>query len=331
MTLGAYAKGTDTGPRRRASRACRASRRSSRRTRGDERSRCHPRGAGRGREVAGCSCYPALRARWRTDRPSSGRPALRLRRRHALRERHLLPRARRPRRRSSLRTGAARRRSCASSAGSSSPTGVVGAPARRLPSAITGSRTRSPRRATCSARSSPAFARWSRCATSSPRPARRRRAATRRGARAPGRASTDRYHLARGDELEHKVAALASHLGFSDRDLERPVASLSGGERGRLRLGVVARAAARRPPARRADQPPRPRHDRLARELARRLPRRRARRQPRPRVPRQHVPHDDGARPPELPRLPAAVLRVRRRPRRGPRARARARRAAAGA
>jgi ATP-binding cassette subfamily F protein 3 len=50
---------------------------------------------------------------------------------------------------------------------------------------------------------------------------------------------TDRYHLARGDELEHRVAAIASHLGFSDRDLARPVASLSGGERGRLRLGVV--------------------------------------------------------------------------------------------
>ncbi|HEY5146061.1 MAG TPA: ATP-binding cassette domain-containing protein [Polyangiaceae bacterium] len=50
---------------------------------------------------------------------------------------------------------------------------------------------------------------------------------------------TDRYHLARGDDLEHKVAALASHLGFSGNDLARPVASLSGGERGRLRLGVV--------------------------------------------------------------------------------------------
>jgi ATP-binding cassette subfamily F protein 3 len=50
---------------------------------------------------------------------------------------------------------------------------------------------------------------------------------------------TDRYHLAHGDELEHRVAALASHLGFSDADLARPVASLSGGERGRLRLGVV--------------------------------------------------------------------------------------------
>ncbi len=50
---------------------------------------------------------------------------------------------------------------------------------------------------------------------------------------------TDRYHLARGDELEHKVAVLASHLGFSERDLARSVSSLSGGERGRLRLGVV--------------------------------------------------------------------------------------------
>jgi ATP-binding cassette subfamily F protein 3 len=49
----------------------------------------------------------------------------------------------------------------------------------------------------------------------------------------------DRYHLAHGDALEHKVAALASHLGFPERDLARPVASLSGGERGRLRLGVV--------------------------------------------------------------------------------------------
>jgi ATP-binding cassette subfamily F protein 3 len=50
---------------------------------------------------------------------------------------------------------------------------------------------------------------------------------------------TDRYHIAHGDELEHRVAALASHLGFSERELARPVASLSGGERGRLRLGVT--------------------------------------------------------------------------------------------
>jgi len=50
---------------------------------------------------------------------------------------------------------------------------------------------------------------------------------------------TDRYHVARGDELEHKVAAIAAKLGFSTTDLARPVASLSGGERGRLHLGVI--------------------------------------------------------------------------------------------
>jgi ATP-binding cassette subfamily F protein 3 len=49
----------------------------------------------------------------------------------------------------------------------------------------------------------------------------------------------DQYHLARGDALEREVAILAGKLGFSDRDLARPVASLSGGERGRLQLGVV--------------------------------------------------------------------------------------------
>jgi len=50
---------------------------------------------------------------------------------------------------------------------------------------------------------------------------------------------TDRYHLARGDELEREVAMLAQKLGFAGTDLERPVASLSGGERGRLTLGVI--------------------------------------------------------------------------------------------
>jgi len=50
---------------------------------------------------------------------------------------------------------------------------------------------------------------------------------------------TDRYHVARGDELEREVAILAHKLGFSDADLARPVASLSGGERGRLQLGIV--------------------------------------------------------------------------------------------
>jgi ATP-binding cassette subfamily F protein 3 len=64
--------------------------------------------------------------------------------------------------------------------------------------------------------------------------------------------ATDRYHLAHGDELEHRVAALASHLGFSDRDLARPVASLSGGEQGRLRLGVVL---ARQPDVLMLDEP----------------------------------------------------------------------------
>ena len=50
---------------------------------------------------------------------------------------------------------------------------------------------------------------------------------------------TDRYHVARGDDLEHKVAAIAAKLGFSQEDLARPVVSLSGGERGRLHLGVI--------------------------------------------------------------------------------------------
>ena len=49
----------------------------------------------------------------------------------------------------------------------------------------------------------------------------------------------DRYHLARGDELEREVGILANKLGFSDADLARPVSTLSGGERGRLQLGVV--------------------------------------------------------------------------------------------
>jgi ATP-binding cassette, subfamily F, member 3 len=50
---------------------------------------------------------------------------------------------------------------------------------------------------------------------------------------------TDEYHIVGGDALEHEVAAIAHQLGFSDADLSRPVESLSGGERGRLRLGVV--------------------------------------------------------------------------------------------
>src|SRR5271154_2725971 len=34
---------------------------------------------------------------------------------------------------------------------------------------------------------------------------------------------TDRYHLARGDELEREVTILAHKLGFSDVDMDRPV------------------------------------------------------------------------------------------------------------
>ncbi len=49
----------------------------------------------------------------------------------------------------------------------------------------------------------------------------------------------DAYHLARGDALERRVAELATKLGFADCDLARPVVSLSGGERGRLRLGTI--------------------------------------------------------------------------------------------
>jgi ATP-binding cassette, subfamily F, member 3 len=63
---------------------------------------------------------------------------------------------------------------------------------------------------------------------------------------------TDRYHLARGDELEREVSVLASHLGFLPTDLGRSVASLSGGERGRLRLGVVL---ARQPDVLLLDEP----------------------------------------------------------------------------
>ncbi|AKT37662.1 ABC-F family ATP-binding cassette domain-containing protein [Chondromyces crocatus] len=50
---------------------------------------------------------------------------------------------------------------------------------------------------------------------------------------------TDRYHLSGGDDLERRVEIIAGHLGFGPKDMDRPVGSLSGGERGRLQLGVV--------------------------------------------------------------------------------------------
>src|SRR5260370_11740007 len=49
---------------------------------------------------------------------------------------------------------------------------------------------------------------------------------------------TGRYDLAHGDELQHRVAALATHRRFSEHDLSRAVASLSGRVRRRLRSGV---------------------------------------------------------------------------------------------
>ena len=49
----------------------------------------------------------------------------------------------------------------------------------------------------------------------------------------------DAYHLSHGDELERKVEIIAEKLGFPAEHMPRQVASLSGGERGRLHLGVV--------------------------------------------------------------------------------------------
>src|SRR4051812_47784998 len=50
---------------------------------------------------------------------------------------------------------------------------------------------------------------------------------------------TDRYHVAGGDALERRVSMLAQHLGFAPADMARPLSSLSGGERGRLHLGLA--------------------------------------------------------------------------------------------
>ncbi len=50
---------------------------------------------------------------------------------------------------------------------------------------------------------------------------------------------TERYHHAGADALEHRVEAIATKLGFRESDLERDVTTLSGGERGRLELGLV--------------------------------------------------------------------------------------------
>ncbi len=53
----------------------------------------------------------------------------------------------------------------------------------------------------------------------------------------------ERYHHSRGDELESRVDAVAQKLGFSESDMARDVSTLSGGERGRLSLGVILASA----------------------------------------------------------------------------------------
>lgn len=49
----------------------------------------------------------------------------------------------------------------------------------------------------------------------------------------------EQYHRAGADALERRVETIAEKLGFMPKDLDRDVATLSGGERGRLSLGVV--------------------------------------------------------------------------------------------
>jgi ATP-binding cassette subfamily F protein 3 len=49
----------------------------------------------------------------------------------------------------------------------------------------------------------------------------------------------DRYQHLGADRLEQRVESIATRLGFRPAELERDVSTLSGGERGRLALGVV--------------------------------------------------------------------------------------------
>ncbi len=50
---------------------------------------------------------------------------------------------------------------------------------------------------------------------------------------------SERYQHAGADRLEHQVETIATELGFALSDLERDVRTLSGGQRGRLELGLV--------------------------------------------------------------------------------------------
>jgi ATP-binding cassette subfamily F protein 3 len=49
----------------------------------------------------------------------------------------------------------------------------------------------------------------------------------------------EQYHREGADALERRVEVIAERLGFAPRELDRDVSTLSGGERGRLSLGVV--------------------------------------------------------------------------------------------
>lgn len=49
----------------------------------------------------------------------------------------------------------------------------------------------------------------------------------------------ERYRLGGGYELESRVKRLTADVGFAEADLNRPVSTLSGGERGRLELAKV--------------------------------------------------------------------------------------------
>jgi ATP-binding cassette subfamily F protein 3 len=49
----------------------------------------------------------------------------------------------------------------------------------------------------------------------------------------------DHHHAVGADAIEREVSMIAHKVGFRDKDLERTVASLSGGERGRLQLAAV--------------------------------------------------------------------------------------------
>jgi ATP-binding cassette subfamily F protein 3 len=53
---------------------------------------------------------------------------------------------------------------------------------------------------------------------------------------------SERYDAAGGDELERRIDMIAQHLGFSSADMDRALVSLSGGERGRLHLGLILAA-----------------------------------------------------------------------------------------